>query len=327
MQTLPRHRNLGATSCMGEPRLGGHNRTRSPDHRTDRILAWSDKYRSSMCRTFAELDYSGNALSPGNIENRLSVAPIIYVSMRSSYCSGTGCVSRYRPAFLGDAALRARLFGPPRPRSCAPASVSASFGECIMDVAVGMAVGGGQGAEQSNRCYEARTADHPRPTPHIRQLGPQVRRRPALRAEDHGPLHAHRDRQCLQRPLRGRTRPRSHWPRPAPLRRNSECQDPRRRHTDRTRAGQIKSTTECIKPRLCRSNYCSPAWTRTRNRPINSRMLCQLSYRGLPGTRWLCREPRHDSSLRAGVKAKPDGPPTSDKEDWHGVLSLRAGQM
>lgn len=72
---------------------------------------------------------------------------------------------------------------------------------------------------------------------------------------------------------------------------------------------------------------CSPAWTRTRNRPINSRMLCQLSYRGLPGTRWLCREPRHDSSLRAGVKAKPDGPPTSDKEGWHCALSLRAGQM
>lgn len=81
-------------------------------------------------------------------------------------------------------------------------------------------------------------------------------------------------------------------------------------------------------PRLQKNRLsCSPDWTRTNNRPINSRMLCQLSYRGLPGTRWLCREPRHDSSLRAGVKAKPDGPPTSDKEDWHDVLSLRAGQM
>jgi hypothetical protein len=30
-----------------------------------------------------------------------------------------------------------------------------------------------------------------------------------------------------------------------------------------------------------RAYGCSPAWTRTRNRPINSRKLCQLSYRGL----------------------------------------------
>jgi hypothetical protein len=26
--------------------------------------------------------------------------------------------------------------------------------------------------------------------------------------------------------------------------------------------------------------FCSPDWTRTSNRPINSRMLCQLSYGG-----------------------------------------------
>ena len=29
-------------------------------------------------------------------------------------------------------------------------------------------------------------------------------------------------------------------------------------------------------------NACSPAWTRTRNPSVNSRMLCQLSYGGLP---------------------------------------------
>ena len=28
-------------------------------------------------------------------------------------------------------------------------------------------------------------------------------------------------------------------------------------------------------------HVCSPIWTRTRNPSINSRMLCQLSYRGL----------------------------------------------
>lgn len=50
---------------------------------------------------------------------------------------------------------------------------------------------------------------------------------------------------------------------------------------------------------------CSPAWTRTKNRPINSRKLCQLSYRGLPDRVSLYREPRHDFSLRVGVKAKP----------------------
>ncbi len=29
--------------------------------------------------------------------------------------------------------------------------------------------------------------------------------------------------------------------------------------------------------------YCSPTWTRTKNPPINSRMLCQLSYGGING--------------------------------------------
>jgi hypothetical protein len=28
---------------------------------------------------------------------------------------------------------------------------------------------------------------------------------------------------------------------------------------------------------------CSPVWTRTKNLPVNSRLLCQLSYGGLPG--------------------------------------------
>ena len=31
---------------------------------------------------------------------------------------------------------------------------------------------------------------------------------------------------------------------------------------------------------------CSPGWTRTSNPSVNSRMLCQLSYRGLPSRGW-----------------------------------------
>jgi hypothetical protein len=34
------------------------------------------------------------------------------------------------------------------------------------------------------------------------------------------------------------------------------------------------------KPRVCGAFCCSPGWTRTNNPPVNSRMLCQLSYRG-----------------------------------------------
>lgn len=34
---------------------------------------------------------------------------------------------------------------------------------------------------------------------------------------------------------------------------------------------------------LIRACFCSPNWTRTSNLPINSRLLCQLSYRGLLG--------------------------------------------
>jgi hypothetical protein len=34
------------------------------------------------------------------------------------------------------------------------------------------------------------------------------------------------------------------------------------------------------KPSLLRGLSYSPGWTRTNNPPVNSRMLCQLSYRG-----------------------------------------------
>ena len=33
--------------------------------------------------------------------------------------------------------------------------------------------------------------------------------------------------------------------------------------------------------RACDLRVCSPDWTRTSNLPINSRLLCQLSYRGM----------------------------------------------
>lgn len=48
------------------------------------------------------------------------------------------------------------------------------------------------------------------------------------------------------------------------------------------------------------SSFCSPNWTRTSNRSINSRMLCQLSYGGLLwpsfGAESASLEPRTDSS-------------------------------
>jgi hypothetical protein len=40
--------------------------------------------------------------------------------------------------------------------------------------------------------------------------------------------------------------------------------------------------TDLEKMPLTCDNPCSPAWTRTRNPSVNSRMLCQLSYGGLP---------------------------------------------
>ena len=43
----------------------------------------------------------------------------------------------------------------------------------------------------------------------------------------------------------------------------------------------------------------SPGWTRTTNPSVNSRMLCQLSYRGPLSRLYLRRGPRDDSSVRA----------------------------
>ncbi len=67
----------------------------------------------------------------------------------------------------------------------------------------------------------------------------QVRRRPSLRAEDHGPLNTNHHRQHLQRPLRRRAGPGRNQPRPASRDGDSTTED-------RTETGRIKPTTECI---------------------------------------------------------------------------------
>jgi hypothetical protein len=61
-------------------------------------------------------------------------------------------------------------------------------------------------------------------------------------------------------------------------------------------------------PRHSRINLCSPGWTRTSNPSVNSRMLCQLSYRGLPSRGSLCRGPRDDSSVRVVLVANTPPP-------------------
>ena len=53
---------------------------------------------------------------------------------------------------------------------------------------------------------------------------------------------------------------------------------------------------------------CSPGWTRTSNPSVNSRMLCQLSYRGLLSRDAVCRGPRDDSSARAARLANMPPP-------------------
>ena len=50
------------------------------------------------------------------------------------------------------------------------------------------------------------------------------------------------------------------------------------------------------KGRICRTFSSSPGWTRTNNPPVNSRMLCQLSYRGTAR--------RHCSAARARFRAR-----------------------
>jgi hypothetical protein len=44
----------------------------------------------------------------------------------------------------------------------------------------------------------------------------------------------------------------------------------------------------------------SPGWTRTSNLSVNSRMLCQLSYRGPMSARGLGRDAREDFSAHHG---------------------------
>ena len=60
------------------------------------------------------------------------------------------------------------------------------------------------------------------------------------------------------------------------------------------------------KPPVTRRFSCSPNWTRTSNRSINSRMLCQLSYGGLLTIRVPRRapEPNADSSVSSYTRTK-----------------------
>ena len=94
-------------------------------------------------------------------------------------------------------------------------------------------------------------------------------------------------------------------PRPAPSERGSRAspsrcgpvfvleRDPRNpQHPVLTRrrrsfAGKswAKFSAQCVSPEKTKAHMCrrfrsSPGWTRTNNPPVNSRMLCQLSYRG-----------------------------------------------
>jgi hypothetical protein len=56
---------------------------------------------------------------------------------------------------------------------------------------------------------------------------------------------------------------------------------------------------------------CSPGWTRTSNPSVNSRMLCQLSYRGLTPASGRGRDAREDFSARAALAANTP-PPRAD---------------
>src|SRR5947208_3325668 len=53
----------------------------------------------------------------------------------------------------------------------------------------------------------------------------------------------------------------------------------------------------------------SPGWTRTTNPPVNSRMLCQLSYRGLLGVREDIGAERVLTLAYRRTHAQPDRPP------------------
>jgi hypothetical protein len=49
-----------------------------------------------------------------------------------------------------------------------------------------------------------------------------------------------------------------------------------------TARGLHRDSLASLAARVTCGNACSPGWTRTSNPLINSQMLCQLSYRGLP---------------------------------------------
>jgi hypothetical protein len=67
----------------------------------------------------------------------------------------------------------------------------------------------------------------------------------------------------------------------------------------RARLGTRRCTSRCSTV-----NVCSPGWTRTTNPSVNSRMLCQLSYRGSLACAGAGHATRDDSSVRDGSGAK-----------------------
>ena len=83
---------------------------------------------------------------------------------------------------------------------------------------------------------------------------------------------------------------------------------------------------------LKRPLTCSPGRTRTSNPSVNSRTLCQLSYRGPPGPRERWRRSRDDSSVLAsphptrGTKDSrdpPEGDPTYRGSGAHASVRVR----
>jgi hypothetical protein len=71
----------------------------------------------------------------------------------------------------------------------------------------------------------------------------------------------------------------------------------RSRAMSRERRAWCAVVAETPEMPLSCTNPCSPGWTRTSNPSVNSRTLCQLSYRGSCAT-------RDDSSVRGGCRAK-----------------------
>ena len=64
-------------------------------------------------------------------------------------------------------------------------------------------------------------------------------------------------------------------------------------------------TARDLRFRRSRAVLCSPGWTRTNNPPVNSRMLCQLSYRGSCGDTVASRRSQHSNRIPTPRQARP----------------------